>query len=107
MFSGAQKRAELLCNPCILGGPQQGGQIRSGYLTPAFSRAQKRTELLRNPCILGGPQKGVQKGPHRASRKKPLRGGSLRVVLNKKKFSVPKRLPWIDVCRAQLHYNHI
>ena len=58
-FSGAQKRAELLRNPCILGNPQRqrGQKIRSGYLTLAFSGAQKRAELLRNPCILGNPKR--------------------------------------------------
>ena len=25
-FSGAHKWAELLCNPCVLGGPRKGGQ---------------------------------------------------------------------------------
>ena len=38
-FSGAQKRAEVLCNPCILGGSQRRGQN------------QKR---LPHPCLLGG-----------------------------------------------------
>ena len=50
-FSGAQKRAEMLHYPCILGDPQRqargaknqkwsptkGNKIRSGCLTPAFS----------------------------------------------------------------------
>ena len=58
-FSGAQKKAELLRNPCILGIPKAklGDKIRSGYLTSAFSGAQMRSELLRNPCILGDPQR--------------------------------------------------
>ena len=42
-FSGAEKRAEMLRNPCILGGPQQRG------------RNQK---WLPHPCLLGGPKKG-------------------------------------------------
>ena len=63
-FSGAQKRAEWLYNPCFLGSPQQGDKIRTGYLTPAFSGA----EWLYNPCLLG------------VSNVKPgnkIRGGSL------------------------------
>ena len=58
-FSGAQKRAELLHNPYMLGGPSSAKgreKIRSGYLTTTFSGAQKWAELLRNPCILGDPQ---------------------------------------------------
>ena len=70
-FSRAQKRAEMLRNPFVIGGPQSkgdkirigcltgvprgGDKIKIGYLTPAFSGAQKRAELLHNPCILGGP----------------------------------------------------
>ena len=80
----AQKRAEMLHHPYILGGPQQGEQNQSGpkrgrkcYITPAFSgipskgdkskRAQKRAEMLRHPCILGGPQQRGQNqsGPKR------------------------------------------
>ena len=45
----AQKRAEMLHHPCILGGPQQGGQDQSGpkrgrkcYITPAFSGFPKQ-----------------------------------------------------------------
>ena len=56
-FSGAQKRAEVLHNPCILRGPQtKGDKIRIGGLTAAFWGAQKRAEVLRNPCVLGSPQ---------------------------------------------------
>ena len=42
-FSGAQKRAQLLRNPCILGGPQQQ------------ERGQNQ-KWLPYPCLLGGPQ---------------------------------------------------
>ena len=73
-FSGAQKRAEMLCHPCILRDPHRqaqgaknrkwsptkGNKIRSGCLTPAFSGAQKRAEMLRHPCILGDPQHQVR-----------------------------------------------
>ena len=46
-FSGAQKKAELLRNPCILGDPQP----------KARGQKQKWAELLCNPCIFGGPQR--------------------------------------------------
>ena len=86
-FSGAQKRAEMLHHPCILGGPQQRGQNQSGpkrgrkcYVTPAFSavpnkkdkskRAKKRAEMLHHPYILGGPQ---QRGQIKAG---PKEGGN-------------------------------
>ena len=56
VFSGAQKRAEMLRHPCILRDPQtKGDKIRSGSLTPAFSGAQKRAEMLRHSCFLGDP----------------------------------------------------
>ena len=57
VFSRAQKRAEMLCHPCILGDPQtKGGKIRIGCLTPAFSGAQRGAEMLRHPCIFGDPK---------------------------------------------------
>ena len=43
-FSGAQKRAELLRNPCLLG----GSPIRRG----------QNQNWLPHPCLLGGPKKG-------------------------------------------------
>ena len=52
-FSGAHKWAELLRNPCILGGPQKGDEIRIASLTVAFSGAHRWADLLCNPCILG------------------------------------------------------
>ena len=54
-FSRAQKRAELLRNPCNLGGALRQAGDKIGHLTRAFSRAQKRADALSNPCILGGP----------------------------------------------------
>ena len=59
-FSRAQKRAEVLCNPCILTSSQtKGGRIRIGYLACTFSQAQKRAEVLHNPLkCRGSPNKG-------------------------------------------------
>ena len=80
-FSGAQKRAEMLCHPCILGDPQtKGDKIRSGSLTPAFSGAHKWVEMLCHPCILGDPQKkGGQNQkwvPHPCLLASPKKGGN-------------------------------
>ena len=80
-FLGAQGRAELLCNKCVLKVPHsKGDKIRVGYLTPAVSAAQNRVELRCNPCILGGPQRQArgenQKGlPHPCLLGGPKGGG--------------------------------
>ena len=42
-FSGAQMRAELLCNPCINGGPHLGGH---------------NLKWLHYPYLLVGPKEG-------------------------------------------------
>ena len=47
-FSGAQKRAEMLCNLCILGVPNKGDKIRKGYLTPAFSGVTSKSWHIPN-----------------------------------------------------------
>ena len=81
-FLGAQKRAEMLRHPCILGGPQcqaRGAKSevaasprpswgpktgRKGYATPAFSgvpnakRGEQNQKWLPHPCLLGGPKEG-------------------------------------------------
>ena len=44
-FSGAQRRAEMLRNPCTLGDPQRE------------ARGENQKWLPR-PCLLGGPQEG-------------------------------------------------
>ena len=57
-FLDAEKRAEMLRIPCILGGtptPSAGSKIRSGYLTPAFSGGKKRAEMLCHTCLLREP----------------------------------------------------
>ena len=57
-FSGAQKRAEMWRNPCVLGDPQQTGP-KPKVATSAL--AQKRAEMPRHSCILGDPQqRGVK-----------------------------------------------
>ena len=72
--SGAQKRAEVLRNPCILGDPQRQarGENQKGlpsrgpkrgwncYVTHAFSGIPnaKRREKIRSGFRLGGPKEG-------------------------------------------------
>ena len=57
-FSGAQKSAGLLRNPCILGGPQRQawGDNQKWPPHPCLLGVQKRARLLHNSCIVGGPQ---------------------------------------------------
>ena len=77
-FSGAQKRAEMLRHPCILGEPQQRGTIsevaasalpfrgpkrgRKSCVTPAFSgipnKGEQNQKWLPHPCLLGGLKEG-------------------------------------------------
>ena len=78
-FPGAQKRAEVLHNPFVLGDPQtKGEEISIGCLTLAFFGVHKRAEALSNPlrpgaypntgkrnhnwlphpCLPGGPKEG-------------------------------------------------
>ena len=63
----AQKRAEMLHHPCILGDPQTNGdKIRIGCLNPAFWGAHKWAEMLRQPCFLRDPQ---QRGQNQSTEK--------------------------------------
>ena len=60
-FSGAKKRAEVLRNLCILGGPQRQawGENQKWLRPPCLlgGGGQMRAEVLRTPSILGGPQR--------------------------------------------------
>ena len=56
-FSWAEKWAEMLHNPWILGGPHtKRGKVRIGCLTPAVSGAPAWAEMLHNPYIPGVPK---------------------------------------------------
>ena len=58
-FSAAQRRAELLRNPCILGGPQ--------------SQARGENEnWLPHACLLGSPKEGVTSTEPLDSRGPPM-----------------------------------
>ena len=56
-FSGAQKRANLLPNPCILGGPQRQarGQNQKWLPHPCLPRDQRRAELYVTLTFSGVP----------------------------------------------------
>ena len=78
-FAGAQRSAELLCNPCILGGSECAGRKseeatstqpswgpkrgRNCYVTPAFSGVPnaKRGDLIRRSGYLTPTFLGAQK----------------------------------------------
>ena len=68
-FSGARKRAVLLRNPCILGGPQR-------------QRRVKNQKWLPYPCLLGGPQMGgnATSPLHSRGSPTPTRGTKSEVV---------------------------
>ena len=73
-FSGGQRRAKVLRNPCVLGGPQKRGtksematsplpsrgakRGRNSYISPAFSgvpnKEEENQKWLPHPCLLGG-----------------------------------------------------
>ena len=74
-FPGAQEKAEILCNPCILGDPQRkargenqkwlpqpyflGGPKKGGILRqPLHSRGGGGLELATSPLPSGHPKKG-------------------------------------------------
>ena len=66
----AQKRAEMLHHPCILGGPQTNrDKIRIGCLNPAFWGTHKWAEMLRQPCFLKDTQQRGQKQSTKKTKK--------------------------------------
>ena len=99
-FSGAQKRTEMLCHPCILGDPQQREpklelanshvpsegpkRGRNCYVTPAFSGVPNAKRVCQNqmwlphPCLLGGPKEGRNATSPLHSRRSPTKGNKIR-----------------------------
>ena len=95
-FSGGKKRAEMLCHPCLLGGPQcqargaksemvvslltswQPTRGQKCYITPACSgvpnakRGEQNQKWLYHPCLLGGPKKGGNALPPLPSQGAPM-----------------------------------
>ena len=57
-LSGAEKRAEVLRHPRILGGPKCGKENHKSH--PCLQGGQKAAEVLRHPCILGRTQHQVR-----------------------------------------------
>ena len=57
-FSGAQKWAEMLHHPCILGVPNIGDKIRIGCLNPASWGATSGRKCYVTPAFSGIPNKG-------------------------------------------------
>ena len=96
---GAQKWAEVLLHPCILGGPQQRGTKselaastmpprgpKSGwkcYVTFAFSgvpnKGNQNQNWLPQPCLLGGPKVGGSATSPLHSRGSPTKGNKIRI----------------------------
>ena len=94
-FSGAQRRAEMLRHPCILGGPQRQARGAKSeraapplpsrgpktewkcYVTLAFSgvpnakRGEQNRKRLPHPCPLRGPKQGGNATPPLHSRGSP------------------------------------
>ena len=65
-LSGAQKRAEMLHHPCILGDPQQRGTKSEVAASPLPSRGPKRgRKCYATPAFSGVPKQGdkVKGGP--------------------------------------------
>ena len=62
-FSGAEKRADVLCNPCILAGsptPSARSKLEVAA-SPLSSQGPKKTaEIVPNPCILQTAQRQPQ-----------------------------------------------
>ena len=65
----AQKKAEMLHHPCILGGPKQRGQSKAGpteggnatsslHSRGSPNKGGQNQNWLPKPCLLGGPQMG-------------------------------------------------
>ena len=75
-FSGAQKRAELLRNPCNLGGSQlqARGENQKWLPHPTCSGAQSGRNCCVTPAFSGVSKGGFNKCPHRTGQKKPLMG---------------------------------
>ena len=99
IFSGAQKRAEMLRHPCILGDTQHRGTKSEVAASPLPSRGPKRgRQCCVNPAFSGsptegdrnksGPQKGGSAMSTLRSRGSPNKGTKSKVAHN-----------WVEVLR--------
>ena len=55
-FSGAQKRAEMVRHPCILGDPQHQAWRAKSEVVPNIG--EQNLKWLPHPCLLEGPKEG-------------------------------------------------
>ena len=116
-FSVAQNWAELLCYPCILGGPQQRASKseselaasamasqgpKSGrrcYVTHAFSgvpnNGDQNQNSLPQPCLLGGPKVGGSATPPLHSLWSPTKRSKIRIGCLSHAFSGIQK--WAEV----------
>ena len=107
-FSGAQKWAELLRNPCVLGGSEERTKSKEAtsplpsrgpttgqncYVTLAFSGVPRRGDKIRGgyitPCLLRGPTLGRIAMPPRRSQGSPHEATKSQVATS----PVPSRGP--------------
>ena len=79
-FSGVQKRAGMLCHPCILGDPQQRGS--KSEVVP--KKGEQNPKWLPHPCLLGGPNKGGNAMSPLHSRGSPTKESKIRSGPQKK-----------------------
>ena len=75
-FSGAQKRAEMLRHPCILGDPQRQARGAKSELVP--NKGEQNQKWLPQPCLLGGPKEGGNATSPLHSRESPTQGNKIR-----------------------------
>ena len=80
-FSGAQKRAEMLCHPYILGGPQQ----RGAKSEVVHNKRKQNQKWLPQPRLLGGLEEGgnATSPLHSRGPQCQARGAKSEVVPNK------------------------
>ena len=56
-FSGAQRRAQMLCHPCILRDPQRQARGATSKIVPNIG--EQNQKWLPHPCLLWGPKEGA------------------------------------------------
>ena len=71
-FSGAQKRAKMLCHPCIRGDPQR--QARGAKSERVPNKGEQNQKWLPQPCLLRGPKEGGNATSPLRSQGSPNRG---------------------------------
>ena len=100
-FSGAQKRAEMLRYPCILGDPQR--QPRGAKISSGPNKGKQNEKWLPHPCLLVGPKEGGNATPplHSRGSTTPRAGGKKTIVVPNKGKQFKKWLPHPCLLRGQ------